>query len=66
MKKFLEVIDFIWCWTYFFTVFLLRLFRLISQKRFVELLFGDSERFQDEDVLKNKKMTSRNSQERGG
>ena len=57
MKKLLEVIDFIWCWTYFFTVFLLRLFRLISQKRFVELLFGDSEGFQDEDVLKNKKIT---------
>ena len=55
MQRFLEVIDFIWCWTYFFAVFLLRLFRLISQKRFIELLFGDSEGFQDEDVLKRKK-----------
>lgn len=55
MKKLFEVIDSIRFWAYFFAVFLLRLFRVISQKRFIELLFGDSEGYQDEDVLKIKK-----------
>ena len=55
MKKLLGVIESIRFWAYFFAVFLLRLFRVISQKRFIELLFGDSEGYQDEDVLKIKK-----------
>ncbi|SDU33776.1 hypothetical protein SAMN05421510_10744 [Nitrosomonas ureae] len=55
MKNVSEIFESIWCWTYFFIVFFLRLFRIISQKRFVELLFGDSKEFQDEDVLKNRK-----------
>lgn len=55
MKNLFEVIDSIRFLAYCFAVILLRLFRVISHKRFIELLFGDSEGYQDEDVLKIKK-----------
>lgn len=55
MKKFFEVIDSIRFWAYCFAVILLRLFRVISHKRFIELLFGDSEGYQEAESLKNKK-----------
>jgi len=61
MKKISEVIEFIWCWTYFFVVVLLRLFRLISQKRFHELLFGGSDGFENEDINVFKKKPSSKS-----
>lgn len=61
MKKILEVIDSILCWTYFFTVILLLLFRLISQECFLKLLFGDPRGMENEDVSISNIFTSRKS-----
>lgn len=51
MQKILEFFESVYMWSYFVVVIFLRLFRLISQKRFLSLLFGEnSAEFQKEDV----------------
>jgi hypothetical protein len=51
MNKLFGFFEAIYMWSYFVFVVLLRLFRLISQDRFLELLFGENKSdFAKEDV----------------
>ncbi len=51
MEKMFKFFEDVYLWLYFVFVVLLRLFRLISQERFLSLLFGEnSSEFQKEDV----------------